>query len=82
MDLAIGAKRVYVMMNLFAKDGTAKLVPRCTYPLTGLRCVSRVYTEVATFDIDSTAGEVVVLETFGIAVSALSERVEIELVTR
>jgi 3-oxoadipate CoA-transferase beta subunit len=82
MDLAIGAKRVYVMMNLFAKDGTAKLVPQCTYPLTGLRCVSRVYTEVATFDIDSTAGEVVVLETFGIAVSALSERVEIELVTR
>lgn len=82
MDLAIGAKRVYVMMNLFAKDGTAKLVPQCTYPLTGLRCVSRVYTEVATFDIDSTAGEVIVLETFGIAVSALSERVEVELVTR
>ena len=82
MDLAIGAKRVYVMMNLFAKDGAAKLVPECTYPLTGLRCVSRVYTEVATFDVDSTAGEVVVLETFGIAVSALSERVEIELVTR
>ena len=82
MDLAIGAKRVYVMMNLFAKGGTAKLVPQCTYPLTGLRCVSRVYTEVATFDIDSTAGDVVVWETFGISVSALSERVEIELVTR
>ena len=82
MDLAIGAKRVYVMMNLFAKGGTAKLVPQCTYPLTGLRCVTRVYTEVATFDIDSTAGDVVVWETFGISVSALSERVEIELVTR
>jgi 3-oxoadipate CoA-transferase beta subunit len=82
MDLAIGAKRVYVMMNLFAKDGTAKLVPHCTYPLTGLRCVSRVYTEIATFDIDSAAGEVRVLETFGIDVAALSERVEIELVTR
>nr|WP_263996679.1 3-oxoacid CoA-transferase subunit B [Mycobacterium yunnanensis] len=82
MDLAIGAKRVYVMMNLFAKDGTAKLVPQCTYPLTGLRCVSRVYTEVATFDIDSAAGEVHVLQTFGISVSALSERVEIELTSR
>lgn len=82
MDLAIGAKSVYVMMNLFAKDGTAKLVPQCTYPLTGLRCVSRVYTEVATFDIDSTAGEVVVLETFGVDVATLSERVEIELTTR
>ena len=44
MDLAIGAKSVFVMMNLFAKDGTAKLVPECTYPLTGVRCVSRVYT--------------------------------------
>ena len=82
MDLAIGAKRVYVMMNLFAKDGTAKLVPQCTYPLTGLRCVSRVYTEVATFDIDSAAGEVRVLETFGLDVATLSERVEIELTTR
>src|SRR3954451_21485659 len=44
MDLAIGAKQVFVMMTLFAKDGTAKLVRDCTYPLTGLRCVSRVYT--------------------------------------
>ncbi len=82
MDLAIGAKRVYVMMNLFAKDGTAKLVPQCTYPLTGVRCVSRVYTEVATFDIDSAAGEVVVLETFGVDVATLSERVEVALTTR
>jgi len=82
MDLAIGAKRVYVMMNLFAKDGSAKLVPQCTYPLTGLRCVSRVYTEVATFEIDSAAGEVHVLATFGIAVSELSERIGFELVAR
>ena len=52
MDLAIGAKSVFVMMNLFAKDGTAKIVPTCTYPLTGLRCVRRVYTELAVFDID------------------------------
>ena len=52
MDLAIGAKDVFVMMSLFTKEGTAKLVSECTYPLTGLRCVSRVYTEYATFDID------------------------------
>ena len=52
MDLAIGAKSVFVMMNLFAKDGTAKLVRECTYPLTGLRCVSRVYTDHAIFAID------------------------------
>src|SRR5215212_6354785 len=49
MDLAIGAKSVFVMMSLFTKDGAPKLVTHCTYPLTGLACVSRVYTEHATF---------------------------------
>jgi 3-oxoadipate CoA-transferase beta subunit len=82
MDLAVGARLVYVMMNLFAKNGAAKLVAQCTYPLTGLRCVSRIYSEFATFDIDSDAGEVRVLETFGISVATLSRRVEIELVAR
>ncbi|MDR5748727.1 3-oxoacid CoA-transferase subunit B [Caballeronia sp. LZ029] len=51
MDLAIGAKRVFVMMDFLAKDGKSKLMSRCTYPLTGLACVSRIYTELATFDI-------------------------------
>ncbi|MBB5167403.1 hypothetical protein HNP02_007410 [Mycobacterium sp. AZCC_0083] len=53
MDLAIGAKRVFVIMSLCAKDGTAKLVPACTYPLTGLRCMNRVYTEHGIFDLDT-----------------------------
>lgn len=80
MDLAIGAKSVFVMMNLFAKDGTAKLVPQCTYPLTGIRCVSRVYTDHAIFAIDSTDdGGLHVLETFGISVSALAERMSVPL---
>jgi 3-oxoadipate CoA-transferase beta subunit len=78
MDLAIGAKNVFVMMNLFAKDGVAKLVPHCTYPLTGLRCVRRVYTDYAIFDIDSEAG-VRVRETFGIGMAELSSRMTIEL---
>lgn len=51
MDLAIGAKQVFVMMDLFTKHGESKLVSECSYPLTGLRCVSRVYTDVAVFDL-------------------------------
>jgi acyl CoA:acetate/3-ketoacid CoA transferase beta subunit len=51
-------------MNLFTKDGTAKIVRECTYPLTGLRCVRRVYTGRAIFDIDSDGGTVRVRETF------------------
>ena len=77
MDLAIGAKSVFVMMNLFAKDGTAKIVPTCTYPLTGLHCVRRIYTEYAVFDIDSDA--VRVRDTFGISVNDLRARMDIEL---
>jgi 3-oxoadipate CoA-transferase, beta subunit len=74
MDLAIGAKNVYVMMNLFTKDGAAKLVPSCTYPLTGPRCVRRVYTHHAIFDIDPDAGTVRVRETFGIRLDDLRSR--------
>jgi 3-oxoadipate CoA-transferase, beta subunit len=79
MDLAIGAKDVYVMMNLFAKDGTAKLVPACTYPLTGIRCVRRIYTHHALFEIDPGEGTVRVRETFGIAMAEIQSRVSVEL---
>lgn len=75
MDLAIGAKNVFVMMNLFAKDGTVKLVADCTYPLTGRRCVSRVYTDHALFEIDLVDGGLRVLETFGCTVDEVSTRV-------
>ncbi len=51
MDLAMGARSVYIMMELLTKDGQSKLVPECTYPLTGLNCVSRVYTDYAVFEI-------------------------------
>ncbi|MGJ3264046.1 MAG: 3-oxoacid CoA-transferase subunit B [Salinarimonas sp.] len=51
MDLAIGAKRVFVLMEALSKDGRPKLVERCAYPLTGTACVSRVYTDLATFDL-------------------------------
>jgi 3-oxoadipate CoA-transferase beta subunit len=51
MDLAIGAKSVYVMTDLLTKQGESKLVAACTYPLTGVACVSRVYTDYAIFDV-------------------------------
>ena len=76
MDLAIGAKSVFVMMSLFAKDGSAKLVPECTYPLTGLGCVSRVYTDYATFDVGS---GVTVLETFGATADELAGLLDVPL---
>jgi 3-oxoadipate CoA-transferase beta subunit len=77
MDLAIGAKSVLVMMTLFTKDGTAKLVPSCTYPLTGLGCVSRVYTDLATFEVGASGARV--LETFGISVRELAERLDVSV---
>jgi 3-oxoadipate CoA-transferase, beta subunit len=48
MDLAIGAKQTWVMMDLLTKQGTSKVVERCSYPLTGIGCVKRVYTDLAT----------------------------------
>lgn len=63
MDLAIGARNVYVMTDLFTKDGASKLVAACSYPLTGVRCVSRVYTDHAIFEV--TEAGFAVTELFG-----------------
>ncbi|WP_285028584.1 3-oxoacid CoA-transferase subunit B [Plantibacter sp. ME-Dv--P-122b] len=63
MDLAIGAKRVVVMTDLLTRSGESKLVAECAYPLTGVGCVSRVYTDHAVFDV--TPEGFAVVETFG-----------------
>jgi 3-oxoadipate CoA-transferase, beta subunit len=77
MDLAIGAKQVFVMMTLFSKDGSPKLVPECSYPLTGVGCVDRIYTDVATIVRES--GRLTVVQTFGTTVGELADRLEVDL---
>jgi len=77
MDLAIGAKQVFVMMTLLAKDGTPKLVPTCTYPLTGLACVDRVYTDLATFDLLDEGVRLV--DAFGPTRDELADLLDVEL---
>ncbi len=51
MDLAIGAKQVWIMMEHLTKSGDSKLVARCTYPLTAPRCVRRIFTDLAVIDV-------------------------------
>ena len=50
MDLAIGAKQTWVMMDLLTRKGESKVVERCSYPLTGVACVRRIYTELCTLE--------------------------------
>jgi 3-oxoadipate CoA-transferase, beta subunit len=80
MDLAIGARQTFVMMDLLTRDGSPKLVPECSYPLTGIGCVSRVYTDRAVFEL--TDGEVVVRRLFGIDFAALQDLLDVALVDR
>jgi 3-oxoadipate CoA-transferase, beta subunit len=80
MDLAIGAKMVFVMMTLLAKDGTPKLVRECTYPLTGVGCVDRVYTDLAVFDVGPEGASIV--ETFGITPDELAGLLPVPLIER
>ncbi len=80
MDLALGAKQTFVMMTLLTRDGKPKLVPECTMPLTGVRCVSRIYTDHAVFLIEPEG--VGVRDLFGISFSDLQDLVEVPLTDR
>ena len=59
MDLAVGAKQTWVMMDLLTKQGQSKLVQTCSYPLTGIGCVKRVYTDLATLACTTQGLEVI-----------------------
>jgi len=50
MDLAIGAKQTWVMMDLLTKKGESKVVATCSYPLTAIACVKRIYSDLATLE--------------------------------
>ena len=73
MDLAIGAKKTYVMMEHTTKGGEAKVVERCTYPLTGIGCVTRIYTDLAVIDV-TPRGLVVVESVDGLPFDTLQAR--------
>ena len=80
MDLAIGAKQTFVMMSLLTRDGRPKLVPECTMPLTGVGCVSRVYTDQAVFLIEPHG--VAVRDIFGTSFPELQDLIEVPLIDR
>ena len=81
MDLAVGAKQVYVLMRHTAKDGTPKLVETCDLPLTGTGCVRRVYTDLGVFEIDADQRCANVIERFdGVSFEALQQATAMPLV--
>jgi 3-oxoadipate CoA-transferase beta subunit len=81
MDLAIGAKHVYVMMEHLTKGGESKIVARCTYPLTGVRCVDRIFTDLAVLDV-TPGGLAVVDIVAGLSFDELQRLTGVPLVNR
>jgi len=72
MDLAIGAKNVFVMMEHLTKSGQSKIVAQCSYPITALACVDRIYTDLAVIDV-TPAGLVVIDMVDGLEFDALQQ---------
>jgi len=79
MDLAVGARQVFILMEHNTKDGAPKIVERCTYPLTGLGVVSRIYTDLAVIEVTG-EGLVVRDVVAGLTMAALQDRTGARLV--
>ena len=80
MDLAIGAKRTVVMMEHLTKSGESKLVQTCRYPLTGIGCVRRVYTDLAIIDLRPGKPALVVERVAGLSFEDLQGQTAIQLI--
>jgi 3-oxoadipate CoA-transferase beta subunit len=80
MDLAVGAKRLWVVMEHVTKDGRPKLVRRCSYPLTALGCVNRIYTNLAVLDVTPDGFQVEEMVP-GITLESLQARTEAKLIS-
>jgi 3-oxoadipate CoA-transferase beta subunit len=78
MDLAVGAKRTFVMMEHTTKTGAPKIVPICSYPLTGIGCVSRIYTDLAVLEVTPEGLRVLDCAP-GLAFETLQERTPVAL---
>ena len=79
MDLVQGVKNVFVIMNHTTKDGTPKIVKKCTYPLTGVAVVSRIYTDLAIIDVTNQGLKVIKLAP-GIDKNTLINKTEADLI--
>jgi len=79
MDLAIGAKKTVIMMDYLTRQGQAKLVPHCTYPLTGVTCVSRLYTDLAVIDLMDGQAHVIDLPP-GVSIADLQAVTDVALI--
>jgi 3-oxoadipate CoA-transferase beta subunit len=80
MDLAVGAKRTWVMMDLLTKQGESKVVAACRYPLTGVGCVNRIYSDLATFACGPEDLQVIDVVA-GLEIAALSELIGLPIQT-
>jgi 3-oxoadipate CoA-transferase beta subunit len=80
MDLAVGAKQTWVMMDLLTKQGDSKVVAACHYPLTGVGCVNRIYSDLATFACGPEGLQVIDVVA-GLEIAALSELIGLPIQT-